>query len=368
LGLAGSHELKGEKSIMNEFEAVSKKIEEAKKEGWNLLIPSIPLTPIDGGMFVPALETVQISSDPKDKEAYKGSQEGVFRLHATALQRIAVAGGLKWMPDLCGFVRSGRAIAYRAVGGVVKAEGDLYTEAGYYDQDPEILRETIEEEYEGKRKNFYSKKDWFKRKSTAEQDDYIKACIARDFRQKRSFRLQLCETGAKNRVIRKIFNVHSEYTTAELAQPFLVLRYRIRIDNNDPEVKRIVMAGALQAAFGVFGGGGQPKQLTAPVSEVDPEADPNLAGYGPGYEAPVYDPDEPASNGDDTPPPEDPELFDFENMPKDEQMNVLREMAVKAGFDSLGIAQQTGKFEGFSRSQYFTEFRRLAAIDDDIPF
>lgn len=352
---------------MNEFEAVSQKIEEAKRDGWNLLIPSIPLTPIDGGMFVPALETVQISSDPQDKEVYPGGRDGVFRLHATALQRIAVAGGLKWMPELCGFVHSGNAIAYRAVGGVVKAEGDLYTEAGYYDQDPEILRENIQEEYEKKRKG-WANKDWFKKKSRAEQDDYIESCVARDFRQKRSYRLQLCETGAKNRVIRKIFNVHSEYSGKELAKPFLVLRYRIRLDYNDPAVRGAVVQGALQAAFGVFGGGGgQPRMISAPTPEIDAGADPNLQGFTQGE---VYDPEEPAPNGEEA-PPEDPQLFDFENMGSEEQMRVLRQMATDAGFESLGHAQQSGRFEGCTRSQYFVHLRDMAKtqqVEDDIPF
>lgn len=354
---------------MNEFEAVSKKIEEAKKAGWNLLIPSIPLTPVDGGMFVPALETVQISSDPKDKEVYPGSDKDSFRLHATALQRIAVAGGLKWMPELCGFVRSGNAIAYRAVGGVVKAEGDLYTEAGYYDQDPDILYDNLVEEYDLKRPK-YKGRDWWEKKSKTEQDEYIKACINRDFRQKRAYRLQFCETGAKNRVIRKVFNVKSEYTRAELAKPFLVLRYRIRLDYQDPVVRAAVVGGALQAAFGVFGGGGQPKQIAAPAVGIDATADPNLDGYTPDADSNmVADPDEPSPNGEDA-PPEDPGLFDFENADKDTQMHTLRLMAKQAGFESLAHAQKDNRFKGKNRAEYFIMLREMAEKkeQDDIPF
>jgi hypothetical protein len=345
---------------------VSKKIEEAKKAGWNLLIPSIPLTPVDGGMFVPALETVQISSDPKDKEVYPGSDKNAFRLHATALQRIAVAGGIKWMPELCGSVRSGNAIAYRAVGGVVKAEGDLYTEAGYYDQDPDILLDNLTEEYESKRSKWHGK-DWWKKKSKAQQDDYIKACINRDFRQKRAYRLQLCETGAKNRVIRKIFNVKSEYTREELSKPFLILRYRIRLDYQDPVVRAAVVGGAIQAAFGVFGGGGgQPRQIAAPSMGIDPTEDPNLTGYQDPTDM-VIDPEEPAPNGDTE--TMDSGLFDFENTDKNTQMNILRDMAKKAGFDSLGHAQKDARFNGLNRSQYFTTLRDMTKEnDDDIPF
>lgn len=342
---------------MDEYTKVLKRIEEAKAQKCNLLIPAIPIDRDENSLFAPVLETLMISTDSKNgKEIYKGSDDDHFRLHASALKKIANAGAVKWDSYQSGFIKASdkASVAFRAVGGVIKADGDLYTVAGYYDIDLDVMRENLVEQYEEKAKKWGKSADWFKNKTAAQKKDYLAACISRDLRAKKQYIVQLCESGAKNRVIRELFQVKNEYTLAELERPFLVLRYKLKLDYKDDMVRQIIVQESIRAALGVFGGG-SPLGLPAPALEAQftsVSSDPNLAGY------PDIDPEAPP--GELIEP--DHQEADFDALDHDQQMDMLRQMAEKRGYTIKGLKE---KNPNWGKKDYYTF---LAKIDDDIPF
>lgn len=362
-------------SRLNAVEAVLKRIETAKRDGWNLLIPSIPVEENPDRLFVPVLETIMISTDQENgKEIYKGSESGYgdkkttkYRLHATALKKIANAGAVKWDGMQSGFVKDEpkNSVAFRAVGGVIKADGDIYQVAGYYDIDFDVMRQNLEEQYQEKTKKYdQDNKDWWKKMSPSQRENYTAKCVDRDFRQKRQFSVQMAETGARNRVIRDLFQVKAEYTMEELKRPFLVLRYKLALNYQDPMVRQIIIQESIRAALGVFGPSSPPPGLPAPqMSPIppnftpDPNTDPNLCGYGS-----VLDPEAPpADDGADDNGSESNGMTraeaDFKAMDKDEQMNLLREMADRKGFKSFKDARDS--HPSWGRMDFFKFFSEL---------
>lgn len=331
------------------FEKVAEDIAEAKAKGWNLLIPSIPLNRPDNGLFIPVLETLTISTEKEVKEVYSAGN-GSYRLHATALNKIAIAGSIKWDSRQSGFTRAEdkRNVAFRAVGGVTMADGDMHVEAGYYDVDLDEVLDRLTEEYQAKAKK--EKKD----------QAYVDYCVARDFRAKRQHMLKMAETGAKNRVIRSIFHVKSEYSTDELSKPFLVLRYKLHLDTQNQEIRRMIAQAQVMTALGIYGPPNAgllagPQPLDVEFSPIDPCTDPNLNGF-------VPDPD--------APPEEELSMSgmkaDFLALDKDRQMEMLRDMAKTASVD---LGQLVKDNPGWKRTDFFEHLEPLqASTIDDIPF
>ncbi len=346
----------------DKYDLALEKIDDAKKNKYNLLIPSIPLEKPENSLFEPVLETLYVSTDIQNgKEIYPGSSSGTgkskfqkYRLHASALRKVAIAGAVKWDSVQSGLMRDNGITTFRAVGGVLKADGDIYQEAGYYDLDLEVLKDDLKAQYEEKARDYDDKTEKEKR-------DYVTYCVNRDFRAKRQHQLKLCETGAKNRVIRSLFHVKSEYTMEELKNPFLVLRFKLRMDYQDPIVKQIIYSEQIKAALGVFGGATHP-QLQAPIdaefttlNQLNPRDDDYLGDP----EAPPFPEDDMSGM--------DSEEIDFTNSDKETQDSILFDLAKKTG-TSLKKFKFPDNVED-KRLYAFRELKKkLKEIDDEIPF
>ncbi len=335
------------------FEKAAEDIADAKKKGWNLLIPSIPLNKPDSGLFIPVLETLTISTEKAAKEVYPADEN--YRLHATALNKIAIAGSIKWDSRSSGFTRAQdkKNVAFRAVGGVMMADGDMHVEAGYYDVDLDEVLDRLTEEYQAKAKK--NKKD----------QAYVDYCVSRDFRAKRQHMLKMAETGAKNRVIRSIFHVKSEYSSAELSKPFLVLRYKLHLDTQNQEIRRMIAQAQVMAALGIYGPSPNagllagPQPLDVEFSPIDPMSDPNLNGFVPDPDAPPEAEQDMSMSG---------MKADFLALDKDRQMEMLRDMAKAVSVDLTKLIKDHSDWK---RSDFFEHLEPLQASpqqEDDIPF
>lgn len=324
--------------MVNVFET----LEKYRKDKANVLVPSV-LFDNSAGIYEPVLEVIQLSADEKDKDVYPGTSGK--RLSSVALAKIAQCGGIEWNEAASTYTElsPGQYCTFKAVGGIRKADGRLIQYVGYYNIDMQIVREEIVSQATASAmKNANLKTD-------KARQDRINFVVDRDLRQKRKFMLQLAETGARNRVIRAMLSLKSEYSVQELAKPFVMMRYRLRIDYSDPEIRRIAQIAAIHQALGIYGppASSQAPMLPAPEEPIDLPNSDDLTGADSGN--PAADPEFPW---------EDPSDRDvFEGLDFDTQVKMLRDIITRKGYAEAELLRPGKAIEGF------TDAHRLAFYD-----
>ena len=274
-----------DENIKDEFSIVQVQMQShIDKQDANLCIPSLPYVKIPGSMYVPELQSVFVDPDPEKKDVYQGSSKTKFRLHKRALDRIAQAGNIIPFPERSGPIRLPGVIAYKAVAGVRNAMGEIVPWDGYKDLDLEVEKSIIEESYEAKRLKWKGQ-SWWDKMTPALQDDYVNDKIHKEYIALRRYAPEKCESGAKARLMRALFPTLSlEFTFEDLKKPFVVLRWRLNLNHEDPEIRSFVQGQQRLAAMNVFGNTpGEQQALPAPMNQalpqaINPEDDPNLAG------------------------------------------------------------------------------------------
>ena len=319
-------------------------LEQFRKDGAHLLLPSTYIPEIPKYHTV-AVDQVNLSSDTKEGDVYP--QQKKLALTRQGLMKLANAAGMIWDPN-----RSRRLddrtdkdyVVYQAVGGYKKLDGSPLFMKAEYDLDFEIIRDEIEEGYEGKRKKWETD-TWFKKMSTDQQDAYINKCIRRDVLQKRKHKIKLAETGAMTRVIRGLLNLKSAYTVPELKKPFIVVRLVFQPDYDDPETKSRMAAAAVGAIAGVFGPAATQSALLPPGTQESPVTEAVIT------EAPSIDEDPPEEIPTGAEPESEPSSPEI---PSDEQdLGAFLDMAVK---DRLAIFAAMAKKRGITSESALWEF------------
>lgn len=224
-----------------------------RKEGiYNILVPTQTIQEISP-FHKPVLEIVRISSDPKAGEVYQivqGSDD--FQLRATALQKIGYAAGLIWNAKGCGRTDDGNnsdVVSYRAEAAVRKEDGTYMPLNAEYMVDLKVIEEETRDSYEKKAAALIKKGEM----KEAEKKDYVEKGVRRDMLQKRKFRLQLAQTGAMDRVIRKILGLKGTYKREELQKPFVVPKIAFSPDVSDPKVREALLRQGLEATNVLYG-------------------------------------------------------------------------------------------------------------------
>lgn len=360
---------------------VNYEIEIAKQAGANMLLPS---THIEGlsEFHAPVLERVLLSSNPDDGDVYahdndKPGPKKKWRPTKQALMKLSVCAGVIWSTAETRRIDNGadrNYIAYRAVGGIKKADGQPVFFSGEYDIDFEVMEEELRESYEKK-----AKADWMKDKSAKEKAEYVEFCVKRDMLQKRKFRLRLCEAGAMNRVLRMLLGIKQAYTTEELQKPFVMARIVFRPDFSDKSVRDKFIDASIKAMTGIYGADAaarvpektEPIDVT-PIESFDAvEAEPESTPYQMSAEKQPFVPEP----GPEPNPTEDTGIFDFENSDTDAQVKTIMAMAKQAKYDidawlKKAKLPSVARLESGKRLDLFKHLRdRLAAIQTDgIPF
>ena len=197
------------------------------------------------------VERVQLDPDPKGPDVYYHSQMKGLVISGAGLAKIANTAGIRWDdketrrldsrndPDYC---------CYRARGGVKKPDGS-------YVWIPKEAEINLVVEREVATKSF----------SRNKSGDALKAAVDNYILQKRQFMSRICETLAKNRVIRSLLPIKPTYTPEELKRPFVTVRVVFEPDYADPAIKQIMMQAYVQAQFGVFGPAGQSSTIDIPA-------------------------------------------------------------------------------------------------------
>jgi hypothetical protein len=315
------------------FEGLQKDLEEYRKKGsYNVLVPTLTIQEISP-FHKPVLEIVSINSDPKAGEVYQiipGSDD--FSLRATALLKIGYAAGLIWNAKGSGRTDDGsdpNIITYRAEAAVRKEDGTYMPMNAEYMVDLKVIEEEITGQYEKKAKKLASENKW----TEEQKKNYIHENLNRDMLQKRKFRLQLAQTGAMDRVIRKILALKSSYKKAELDKPFVVPKIAFHPDVTDPEVRKALLRQGLDASLALFGPPGESLIERAALPEKCDAIDVT-----------------PTETGAKTEPPQ--KEIPFAEMDEAAQIKHLEALIERKGYDQAKMKKPISEFTETERAKF----------------
>lgn len=364
---------------------VFQQIEKAKQEGANLLMPS---THIEGlsQFHAPVLETVLLSSNPEDGDVYEHDKEKEgpkkkWRPTKQALMKLSVCAGVIWSVQESRRLDNGANrdyIAYRAVGGIKKADGQPVFFSADYDIDFEVMEEEIRDSYE-------KKAQYQRDKTDKEKKEYVEFCTHRDMMQKRKFKLRLCEAGAMNRVLRMLLGIKQAYTTEELKKPFVMARIVFKPDYNDKEVKKAILDAHIRATFGVYGPAAAPgrsdRAETIDITPMEEEGKaPNGEGAPGDAPASVTNPKVakegtplPGTEQEKPPSTTESQITDFGNLEITQQCKTITDLVNKKGY-KLKEYMEKAKRETLDaltpkmRTGLFAHLLTLPDLPEDVGF
>lgn len=199
-------------------------------EKYHLLLPTafFGVSPI----FIPMPTVVSVNADD-EREVYAtpGARDGTLCLHSTKLEQIANAGGLDFDPSLEMHVHDFKSEPYlcqMSVGGwYIDSIGQR-----------RLVGDGVTHDL----------RDGSKRSKLllGQNGTNTKALDAG-----RQFCCEQARSRARARVIRKCMNLATSYTKAELAKPFVAIRFRL--NEADEDVKKALIARAVGATADLFG-------------------------------------------------------------------------------------------------------------------
>ena len=309
-----------------------------QKEKYNLLVPrevgAIP------AYHTPQMAIVQINPDEKVGEVYPLPGGQKYGLSKVALDRIAQAGDITWMPELCGRVDDGsnsRRVVYRKVGKVKNLSGQWRVLMGEKEIDLDVYEAEL-------RTSLPRRWERMKDKPKKAFEEWFKTTLAEDSLQMKKHMHARAESGAANRAIRSAYGIRSGYTLEELSRPFILPKLVFSPDYSDPEVKRFMLAEATGTLKELYGSHaiptGQMPPALPPVKDEDDEPDVPAAAE------PVKDAEtEPLSDAgqvqgaegkakeSDQPPP-DPDEVKFQEAQGDaaKEMEALERLIARKGY------------------------------------
>ncbi len=338
-------------------EAAIKEINAAREKGWNVLTSDMTLTGLSD-WHIPVVETVVLNPDPKDGgDIYPQGQK--YAVTRQGLSKLAVAAAIIWSANDTRRTdnRSDRDyVSFQAVGGLKKPDGTYAFMKAEYDLDMEVVEEELVAIHTAAATKY--NKD----------QKYVDSCVRRDIIQKRKNKLKLCESGAKDRVIRELLGIKATYQLEQIKNPFVILRITVRPDYSDKDVKQAMLTAAIASMNGIYG---------APPAQIgyDDAIDVTAVTVS---EEPAQQPSQPKQ------PPEETKLasiesqiIDFKNADKNNQLMTITNLSTRKKYDLIGYQAKANKkladmkpetLEGLFRHLLSLPDPRPAAQEQDVPF
>jgi len=340
------------------LEKLQEELEAYRKKGtFNVLVPTLTIQEVSP-FHKPVLEIVRINPQKDAGEVYEIVQgSGDFSLRAVALQKIGYAAGLIWNARGCGRTDDGSdhdVIAYRAEAAVRKEDGTYMPMNAEYMVDLRVIEEELRITYERKGKELAREKGW----SEKVMKEYVEKNVRRDMLQKRKFRLQLAQTGAMDRVIRKILALKSTYKREELERPFVVPKIAFNPDISDPRVRDILLKQGMDATSMLFGA--SEKSMIDYQPAPPPEKVVDVGSEGNGVEKGG---EEEPEGGSEEKPSEVP----FEKMDAKKQVSYLEALMKKKGYFQSKLKKGLDKFTDKERAAFCEHLNKMKDVDE-LPF
>lgn len=178
--------------------------------------------------------------------------------------------------------------------------------------------------------------------------------------QQRRDIVQLAESKAQNRVIRKLLGIRQKYTADEILKPFVLMRLVLVPDMNDPATKLFVLANAYGATAALFGNPDFTRMIlnAAPVETVD------TGKQLPAAPATTTQAALPAAPATVTEKhqltPREEKILDFKAADSSEQIRILKDMMSKKGVGSEKLNRPLERFIDAERVDLFGQLLELA--------
>ncbi len=350
----------------------TKLLKEYQDKGYNILTPSITLEGLSPYHHA-TVETVLLSSDTAVGDVYphkadnQDKPEGrQYRIAKQGLDKLAVLAGVIWHQEggsrRIDDRKDPNYVAFEAFGAIRKADGQLVPVKAFYDLDFVAIEDDLRHQYRAKGgKGQYAKKG-------QELEDYVEYCVGRDMRSKRKHRATLCESGARNRVIRALLGIKKVYTYKELQKPFVCLRITYQPDYNDPEVKKLITLASIGAQMNVYGMQAGPALPPPDAKEDYEDVTPAEAGE---TEGEVVDTEPNGIEDEDPPGPEPDPADDFENWDRKSRESHVKALAERKNYNLAALLKRMkiSKLSALSDVRLLAIFDKLNSLpDDDIPF
>jgi hypothetical protein len=346
---------------------LAKELEKFRKEGkYNVLVPTATLQEISP-FHKPVLEIVNINPDPKGGDVYEVvSGSGNYSMTAASLSKISFAAGLIWNAKGCQRTDDGskpKEVSYRMEAVVRKEDGTYMPLNAEYLIDLDVINEEISNSYEAKSQAIM--KDPKNRWKESDRVAYVERSIKRDMLQKRKFRLQLAQTGAMGRVVKKILGLKSTYTKEELQRPFVVPKIVFSPDVSDPKVREMLLKQGLDATNLLFGG--QEKTIIDRCEQI--ESKPGNGGNGketvPDAEVIDEATGEILSEGKE----EAKAPLPFEDLDLKAQEKFFQELMKRKGYDTKKLKKPLEHFTADDRKLFKAHLEKMKdVVVEELPF
>jgi hypothetical protein len=272
--------------VFESVEQLADTIREMQKR-YNVLVPGGAI-----GGRLPVLHSAAVAFvfvEPK-AETY-GIAGGGVGVAKSALDRIAAAGGIQSMPHLSGRVDDGtdpHVVEFQSVGTVKQLDGTERVVSASKRIDLRAEKGVPEEKWgDDAREIARIAKAHKDRDGRSDPRDPWAQIL-----QARQHLLSLAEAKSWNRLIRKAFGIRANYTAADIAKGFAVVRLQFTGRHEDPEVRRQVALMIADRALGssaALYGGRRPALQSAPprqpvprlAAPKDEAPEPDDDGYDP---------------------------------------------------------------------------------------
>ena len=355
-------------------EEALKQLEEYKKGGCHMMIPTMQSLAALADGFRLITSPVQIINHPREGDVYPHESaqydgtkkewkslpvtgDELVRFHAQGFQKLAIGANILWSQPKLKIDPKFPRVLCEISGAVRNVDGTWRSLPDYAGSDLDIIKEGIIAQYSFNGK-FDSAKQWL---------------VDRDFLQKKKFQQQAAITTAKNRVTARLLGLKNTYSVAELTKPFVFVQIVFVPDMKDEYTRRLVIkSNVLQIAMAnVFGQPAarieeEPQALEylgeIPVDkcrqddviDIIPTEPPKTYTLDPSEDVPFSLGSEPAANS--------PESLraDFENSDTEGQAKALTVLAGKKGY---ALQKWLGAFKPPKTLQTLSPGKRVEIYD-----
>lgn len=343
-----------------------------------LILAPIELGPIPA-MHTPMASVVKIDPEPANGDVY--SLQGKFAYSKAALDRVAGAAGISWLPEMCGRTDAGtdpEVVRFRMAAKRKELDGQWRVVVREYEFDLKAREEELKETVP-KRQAIAEITD------KAKKDKAIADAVAKDMIQLRKFKVQRAESGAANRVIRVFLGIKANYTREQIARPMIVPKLVFTPDYSDPEVKRFMLAEATgtipelygaQASAGTFA---NPIVVHETVAELEDDKRPALPPAPEGTGTPGAGNGEGANQPSTSEPPPPPDcILQFTEAYAQEQaagsdevkyaavadqIAALEVLMARKGYDKAKLQKPLAQFSRDHRKRFFDHLQAMPDVE-----